>query len=97
MVEVRFVTLRDEFFERVGIDFDFNINDNFQGVDPTADVVTGGSGIVGRAPVETNPFTPTNDLDLQFLQSSFTAAEPIFGGFQASNAGQLWICNSVRH
>ena len=27
-VEVRFITVADRFFERIGIDFDFNINDN---------------------------------------------------------------------
>jgi general secretion pathway protein D len=27
-IEVRFITLRDDFFERIGIDFDFNIDDN---------------------------------------------------------------------
>jgi len=27
-IEVRFITLNDNFFERIGIDFDFNINDN---------------------------------------------------------------------
>ena len=33
-IEVRFITVSDSFFERIGIDFDFNINDNFN----TADV-----------------------------------------------------------
>jgi general secretion pathway protein D len=27
-IEVRFITLNDRFFERIGIDFDFNVNDN---------------------------------------------------------------------
>lgn len=27
-IEVRFITLNDNFFERIGVDFDFNINDN---------------------------------------------------------------------
>ena len=35
------------------------------------------------------PFTPTSDLDIKFLQSSFAAAEPIFGGFQAANAANF--------
>ena len=89
VVEVRFVSLRDEFFERVGIDFDFSINDNSQLVDPNADVITGPSAIIGRAPADTVDFTPTNDLDLKFVQSSFSAAEPIFGGFQAAEAANF--------
>ena len=32
VVEVRFVTLQDDFFERVGIDFDFQFEDNTGGV-----------------------------------------------------------------
>ena len=28
-IEVRFITLTDNFFERIGVDFDFNIDDNF--------------------------------------------------------------------
>jgi len=42
-IEVRFITLMDNFFERIGVDFDFDINDNndrpgqiFGRIDPTA-------------------------------------------------------------
>lgn len=89
VVEVRFVSLRDEFFERVGIDFDFSINDNTQLLDPNADTVIGGSTIVGRDPADTLQFTPTSDLDIKFIQNSFSAAEPIFGGFQAAQAANF--------
>lgn len=30
-IEVRFITLNDNFFERIGVDFDFDINDNLDG------------------------------------------------------------------
>lgn len=30
-IEVRFITVSDSFFERIGIDFDFNVNDTFGG------------------------------------------------------------------
>ena len=30
-IEVRFITLNDNFFERIGIDFDFNVDDNIDG------------------------------------------------------------------
>ena len=30
-IEVRFIKLSDNFFERIGVDFDFNIDDNFTG------------------------------------------------------------------
>lgn len=93
VVEVRFVTLQDNFFERVGIDFDFSINDNTQGVTTNATgdqvLVGGGSGVVGRQPVETTPFTPTQDFDIGFLQGNFNAAEPLFGGFTAASAASF--------
>ena len=88
VVEVRFITLRDEFFERVGIDFDFSINDNAGNIDPNADRL-GTSRIIGRSPVETNPFTSTQDLDIQFLQNSFNTAAPAFGGFDLTTAANF--------
>ena len=30
-IEVRFITLNDNFFERIGVDFDFDLNDNIDG------------------------------------------------------------------
>lgn len=89
VVEVRFISLADNYFERIGIDFDFSINDNSQIVDPNADNPFGGSTIIGNSPVDSTPFTPTSDLDIQFLQGSFAAAEPIFGGFQAASAANF--------
>ncbi|MDB2687200.1 hypothetical protein N9Y42_08300 [Mariniblastus sp.] len=90
VVEVRFVTLQDDFFERVGIDFDFSLEDNTGGAATNAlgdnVLVNGGSGIVGADPSNTTPFTPTTDFDLGFLQSNFTAATPLFGGDISSAA-----------
>jgi general secretion pathway protein D len=88
VIEVRFITLQDEFFERVGIDFDFAINDGNQpGFDPSSQDVVSPSTIVGRAGVD--PFQPTQDLDIEFMQSSFNAAIPTFGGFQLANAANF--------
>ncbi|MFT5300500.1 MAG: general secretion pathway protein D [Mariniblastus sp.] len=89
VVEVRFVSLRDEFFERVGIDFDFSINDNSGITDPNADFQPNGSAVIGRDTTDSVNFTPTSDLDLRFVQNSFNAAEPIFGGFQAAQAANF--------
>jgi general secretion pathway protein D len=33
-IEVRFITLNDNFFEKIGVSFDFNINDNIDNVNP---------------------------------------------------------------
>jgi general secretion pathway protein D len=96
-IEVRFIRLNDRFFERIGIDFDMNIEDRTIG---TADLVPGQvfepgrqSAIVGlQTPVSpTNPFPNfTADLDIPFRQPSFElAAPPVFSGFggQAATFG----------
>jgi general secretion pathway protein D len=84
VVEVRFITLRDTFFERIGVDFDFNINDNSGLTPPIGDVVSP-SSVVGLDPRG----QPTADLDLQFKQGSFTSAVPTFGGFDANTAANF--------
>lgn len=87
VIEVRFITLTDNFFERIGVDFDFSINDNLpDGTDVTADTLPQ-SAIVGRQGVD--PFVPTGNLDLEFLQSSFGSAIPAVGGFDVASAANF--------
>ena len=45
-IEVRFITVTDRFFERIGIDFDFDVNDNVEG-DTTPGVPFGSLGGLG--------------------------------------------------
>ncbi|MDG2382002.1 MAG: general secretion pathway protein GspD [Pirellulaceae bacterium] len=78
-IEVRFITLNDNFFERIGVDFDFDIDDNTTVV-PNDD--SGPSIVIGLDPQG----NPTADLDLQFSQGSFGEAVPAFGGFSAGSA-----------
>jgi len=73
-IEVRFITLNDNFFERIGVDFDFNIDDNVT-VDPTLLDDQGPSVTVGLQP--DGAFTA--DLDIPFNQDSFTLSNPQFG------------------
>lgn len=84
-IEVRFITLNDRFFERIGIDFDFNIEDGdfrtaadlstTDRVSPSTTVgFDGASGMF------------TADLDIPFTQDSFMTAVPAFGGFDAASA-----------
>ncbi len=81
-IEVRFIRLNDNFFERIGIDFDFNIEDKIGGGDfnggtdfqrPSATVGITGPGASGELP------SFTADLDLPFRQESFAIATPGFG------------------
>lgn len=84
VVEVRFITLRDTFFERIGVDFDFNINENSGLTPPIGDTVNP-STVIGLDPTG----QPTADLDLQFKQGSFASAVPTFGGFDANTAANF--------
>ncbi|MCH2178742.1 MAG: hypothetical protein MK106_08055 [Mariniblastus sp.] len=87
VVEVRFITLRDNFFERIGIDFDFRINDVTDVPNPIPDQLSQ-SAVVGREPVPER-FQPTQDLDVAFLQNSFASAVPQFGGFDVGTAANF--------
>jgi general secretion pathway protein D len=85
-IEVRFITLQDNFFERIGIDFDFDIDDNVGNAtaagfpDDVGPSITFGLDPTGA---------PTVDLDLPFDQGSFGTAVPQFGGFNAATAANF--------
>ncbi|MGE0758536.1 MAG: hypothetical protein AB7O38_16030 [Pirellulaceae bacterium] len=78
-IEVRFITLRDNFFERIGIDFDFQIDDNVLQLrrDDQGPSMAIGLGQDGN---------PTVDLDIPFDQDTFGAAIPPFGGTLVNGA-----------
>lgn len=81
-VEVRFITLQDDFFERIGVDFDFDIDDNVTNL-PADD--SGRSVAIGLD----QDGTPTSDFDFSITQDSFGATAPAFGGFNAANAANF--------
>ncbi len=73
-IEVRFITLSDDFFERIGVDFDFNIDDKSPLFNPDLDnqIHTSTIGL-------NQDGTQTDTLDIQVRQGS--AAGLIPGGF----------------
>ena len=83
-IEVRFIRLSDSFFERIGIDFDMNIENS----NPEAESIVAGeayegqfsSAVVGMIDGEFPQFT--NDLDIPLRQSSYALAVPQFGSPQ---------------
>jgi len=98
-IEVRFITLNDNFFERIGIDFDFDINDN---IPPGTAVPTGISnprGSPGEDPKHRLgqdvtvglqlPNVFSADLDIPFRQDSFLLSRPQFGGFDPAAGASL--------
>ncbi len=93
VIEVRFVAIQDNFFERIGVDFDFAINDDSQLTDPTSDrqvrsVVVGNTGD-GNSQTNGAPFLPTINQDLIFSQGSFASTVPTFGGFDLTSAANF--------
>ena len=80
-IEVRFITLSDSFFERIGVDFDFNIDTNVTLAQATAAAGPGGSSVtIG------NSTNGLNATDIVFNQGSFASAVPSFGGFNPASA-----------
>ncbi|MCO6455221.1 MAG: general secretion pathway protein GspD [Pirellulaceae bacterium] len=86
-IEVRFITLTDRFFERIGIDFDFDIDDNVGFAAATLQDIddAGPSLAFGLDPTG----APTADLDLSFMQDSFASTVPQFGGFDPATAANF--------
>jgi general secretion pathway protein D len=87
-IEVKFITLNDNFFERIGVDFDMRIDDNVRQL-PQDD--QGPSSVVGlSAGVSgSNAFPVTADFDIALQQDSFADAVPTFGGFSAASGASL--------
>src|SRR5690606_12389053 len=88
-----FIRLNDSFFERIGIDFDMNINDNTYidvppGLPPGTAFEGGPSATVGlEAPTSVTVFPRfTADLDMPFCQNNFGVTAPTIGGFDPAGA-----------
>jgi general secretion pathway protein D len=86
-IEVRFITLQDDFFERIGVDFDFDVRNT------TPPPVANGSfdpntanSVVGLSGSDTGLLSFPADLDIKFDQNSFGSAIPTFGGFDPNTA-----------
>ena len=89
-IEVRFITLQDNFFERIGVDFDFDINDN-TGLTQNDLITAAADGGADEDDLDVTigldpQGNPTLDLDLSFSQNSFASAIPTFGGFDQAAA-----------
>lgn len=80
-IEVRFITLNDNFFERIGVDFQANIV-NQAPRDPllpgNKHEIVGIDTVAGNSPGNT-PATFTQNFALPFRQQSFNLATPQFG------------------
>ncbi|REJ67357.1 MAG: general secretion pathway protein GspD [Planctomycetota bacterium] len=87
-IEVRFITLDDDFFERIGVDFNFNLDDKSPTFDPTADEQQNTStvGFDGFDGVGGPPLFPET-FDIQVRNGSFGGLIPGgFAGFDPTTA-----------
>jgi general secretion pathway protein D len=86
-IEVRFITLQDDFFERIGVDFDFDVRNTTPPpvADASFDPNTANS-VVGLSGSDTGLLSFPADLDIKFDQNSFGSAIPTFGGFDPNTA-----------
>jgi general secretion pathway protein D len=84
-VEVKFITLTDNFFENIGVDFDVRIADKNQQLRTSED--QGPTQVVGLSSGASaaNPFPFTRNLDVVFDNSNTIAASP-FGGVTGAGA-----------
>ncbi|HVT29019.1 MAG TPA: hypothetical protein VHE81_13470 [Lacipirellulaceae bacterium] len=99
-IEVRFITLNDNFFERIGVDFDMNIVDkhivgatpvpgginNIPG-QPANNIQSATVGVLQSGPGMLPTFT--TDLDVPFRQGSFDASLPPFATFDPNTAATM--------
>ena len=97
-IEVRFITLNDSFFERMGIDFDFSIDDNVNVDSIRGSERTGGLGDDAgpSAIIGLNTTGPTSTLDLEFTQGSFGSTLPQFGELRRGDGCQLRLRHPQR-
>lgn len=84
-IEVKFITLTDNFFENIGVDFDLRFEDGLREL-PTNEAGGGGTVIgLSTGSSAANPFPFTSNLDVQFDQSNTIATSP-FGGVAGAGA-----------
>lgn len=101
-IEVRFIRLNDNFFERIGIDFNANIASKINSTDEITHEFNNG-GVITRVPPGRNSATVgvqrqatgdlpnfTSDLDIPFRQGGFNlAVPPPFSGFDPNSAARF--------
>jgi len=81
-IEVRFITLTDTFFERIGVDFELGFDDNNREIPPEdfGPKVTVGIG---------SDLQPTADLDVRLTNGTIAGATPQFGTPDADAGGRF--------
>lgn len=86
-IEVRFITLSDSFYERIGVDFQMNIrtDENALVETKTGGYTSNNSATIGNSTIGNNAAAPGN---INLINGSAALATPSFGGYDPlSQAG----------
>ena len=89
-VEVRYVSISDEYYERIGVNFGASLHANGPTTSGDNGLEPNGKGIYGITsadPAVGKPFTET--LTVDFSQNSYGLAVPQFGAYDPSAGAQL--------
>lgn len=92
-IEVRFIKLSDNFFEKMGVNFQISLDDNTRNRIPREDSGPSISFGVETDAGSTNPnaLVPTADLDFRLTQGSFGTTVPSFGGFDPGAGSTIGV------
>ncbi len=93
-VEVRFITISDEYFEKIGVNMNLSFKGNTDGVeidDDTDTLTPTKSGVYGiySAQSDVGGKTFTDNLNINFSQNSYGVAQPQFGNYDPSVGAQM--------
>ncbi|MCR9294719.1 MAG: general secretion pathway protein GspD [bacterium] len=88
-IEVKFITLNDNFFERIGVDFDLRIDDNVRDLPLDDQGPSTTIGLSGAFDPASGVIPLTADFDIALTQNSFDSAVPAFGGFDQSAGASI--------
>lgn len=93
-VEVRFITISDEYFEKIGVNMNLSFKGNDDGVitdDDTDTLVPTKNGVYGiySAQSDVGGKTFTDNLNINFSQNSYGLATPQFGNYDPSVGAQM--------
>jgi general secretion pathway protein D len=99
-IEVRFISLADNFFERIGVDFNMSVDDNTGLMNDIPFLPNAVNGVPqAQSPLfdDSNKSLsigwtsagPTGDLDLKFTQNGISSTSPTFGGLDPNSIGHF--------
>lgn len=89
-IEVRYISISDEYFEQIGVNFGATFKTNAPSREDDNGLVPDGKGIYGITTAATGTGKPfTESLNIDFSQNSYGMAVPQFGNYDPSVGAQL--------